>query len=116
MAVSTYVVYADATGEIVLAVCAESAPAHEAGTSVLDAGPTVPLPSYLTHKVDLGGPTLIAKTTQEQTDEANAVRKTAIERMLGDLDATKEKMALRSFSVVAIDAEIAALEIEHGGL
>jgi len=115
MAVSTFVVYDTTTGAIVCAYRSPTAPTPDTGQAVLNTGDD-PVPAPDTHRVDLGGPTVVAKTAQEQDDAANAQRKADIERTLGTLDPVRTAMAARSFSVTALDAEIATLEAELASL
>lgn len=116
MALSTYVVYDTTTGDLRCACVAANAPPFDAGQAVLVLAVMDPIPTLVTHRVDVSGPTLVTKTAQEQTDEANAQKKANIERMLADLDGIREKLVARGFSTTTIDAEISTLEVEHATL
>jgi hypothetical protein len=119
--ITTFVIYADATGEIVRAYTSPDTrvPTPPAGESFLDVGQMAPVPNAKTHIVDLGPPaTLVAKSNDDMVSEAKAARIAQIEEALGLLDAVREKMAhpTRGFDTTDIDAQITALETERTDL
>ena len=113
-----YITYNDSSGAIVRAGFGDSAapPTPGSGEDILNAGMLDVLPTATTHKVDLGGPTLVAKTAQEQQDEADAVRKKLLARSIGSLTACRNEMDGLSYPVAEIDAEIAAAKAEYDAI
>jgi len=122
MALSTYIVYLTATGEILHGQNRQDTnpPSTNAGESLLDMGGHVhPLPSNRTHYVDIGGaPTLAAKNGSQQQSESDARRKREVEMQLAHLDALTPRLQARGFTEAkdAIEAQIVTLETEHASL
>ena len=113
-----YITYSDSDGGILRAGFGDSAapPPSGAGEGVLDVGMVDDLPTAKTHRVDLGGPTLVAKTAQEQQDEADAVRKKLLARSIGSLVACQIEMAALSYDTTEIDVEIADAKAEYDAI
>ncbi|HUU23271.1 MAG TPA: hypothetical protein VM389_12125 [Phycisphaerae bacterium] len=113
-----YVIYNDSDGAILRACFGDAAvpPVPGSGEGVLDAGMLDDMPTAKTHRVDLGGPTLVAKTSQEQQDAADTVRKKLLARAIGEKSACRAEMDARNYPVAEIDAEIAALEAEYDAI
>ncbi len=120
MALTTFIIYADADGEILRAHNGQDGnpPTAPSGHTTLDAGEVLsPMPNARTHEIDLGPPVVLAaKSSGDIISEAEAARKAAIEEALGTLDAIKPKMTARSFDTTALDQRVADLEAEHAAL
>ena len=120
MALTTFVTYVTANGAIHAVEQREAGdpPLVAGGHSVLDVGLLPNLPRKKTHRIDLAGPTLVLKSDGEQQTEENAERKRQIEMTLGYLDAVRQNLHTRGFIEARdeLDAQIAALEAEHGAL
>jgi hypothetical protein len=120
MALTTFVIYDTSTGEIHHVRNADdgAAPTPPAGHANLDIGLTSPKPGRKTHKVDLVGPSVVAKTGGELQSDADAARKLEIEYALVRLDSDRQNAQSRGFTGIrdAMDAEITALEAEHASL
>lgn len=91
----------------------DATPTTGTGETAVDVG-DVPVPRPATHK--MVGSTLTAKTSGEMDTESDTTRKAELERVIGNLDATRAEMTTRFFSTTDIDAEIAALVAEHAAL
>ena len=117
MALTTFIIYADADGTILRAHNGQDGnpPTAPAGHTTLDAGDVLaPIPNPRTHTIDLGPPVaLVAKSSGDIISEAQAARKASIEEALGLLDAMRPKMQARGFDLTAHDQRVADLEAEH---
>ncbi len=118
MALTTFCVYNTTTDELVSVKNRDSgdAPTPGAGEAVKDLGLRHPLPGPVTHTFDQVADDVAAKSQSTIDSDADAKEKAQIERTLGMLDACKANMTARAFSVVAIDADILALETRHAAL
>jgi hypothetical protein len=86
------------------------------GEAFLDGGFVTPLPGPDFQKIDLGGPTVVDKTAQEQQDFKDAIRKAQLECILIELDNEKTARTGRGFDTTAVDAQIADAEAEYNAL
>lgn len=120
MALTTFVIYHTTTGKIHHSQNGDSAspPTPPVDHAVMDNGLTHPIPSCVKNSVDIGGPTVLAKSGGTMLAEAQATRKREIEHALADLDIRKPALNARAFidAEAEVDAEIAALLAEHAAL
>ena len=89
----------------------------EAGEGVFDAGLLDTLPTPETHCMDLGPPVALqAKTQNEMDTEKNTAKRRELRQKICTLDAAQAQYAGRGWATTDIDAEIAALVIEHDAI
>ena len=119
MATTIYILYALSNGDILSSRfgLTEEPITPEAGEGVLDAGLLDTLPTPTTHCIDLGPPAALQAKTQGEIDtEANEARRKELRQKICTLDAAQAQYAGHGWATTDIDAEIAALVVEHDAI